>query len=72
MKRSKDDPAADRATKLLAKEVARHEARMKELQAKSVAASVNAPAATAAPAVDPPPAAASAPAGSSAGEEAKK
>jgi hypothetical protein len=57
MKKSKDDPAADRATKLLAKEVARHEARMKELQAKSVAASVNAPAAAAAPAVEPPPAA---------------
>jgi hypothetical protein len=44
-KKSKDDPAADRATKLLAKEVARHEKHMKELQAKSVAASVNAPAA---------------------------
>jgi hypothetical protein len=40
LKKSKDDPAADRATKLLAKEVARHEAHMKELQAKSVAASV--------------------------------
>jgi hypothetical protein len=40
MKKSKDDPVADRATKLLAKEVARHEAHMKELQAKSVAASV--------------------------------
>jgi hypothetical protein len=44
-KKSKDDPAAERATKLLAKEVARHEKHMKELQAKSVAASVNAPAA---------------------------
>jgi hypothetical protein len=47
LKRSKDDPAADRATKLLAREVARNEARMKELQAKSVAASVSAPAAAA-------------------------
>lgn len=46
MKKSKDDPAVERATKLLAKEVARHEVHMKELQAKSVAASVaNAPAA---------------------------
>jgi hypothetical protein len=72
MKRSKDDPAADRATKLLAKEVARHEARMKELQAKSVAASVNAPAAAAAPAAEPSPAATPAPAGSPTGEEANK
>jgi hypothetical protein len=39
-KKSKDDPAVERSTKLLAKEVARHEQRMKELQAKSVAASV--------------------------------
>jgi hypothetical protein len=53
LKRSKDDPAADRATQLLAKEVARHEARMKELQAKSVAASVNAPAATSPPTTSP-------------------
>lgn len=46
-KKSKDDPAVERSTKLLAKEVARHEERMKELQAKSVAASVaNAPAST--------------------------
>lgn len=42
MKKSKDDPSIDRATKLLAKEVARHETHMKELQAKSVAASVSA------------------------------
>lgn len=41
MKKSKDDPAVERATKLLAKEVARHETHMKELQAKSVAASVS-------------------------------
>ena len=67
LKKSKDDPVAERATKLLAKEVARHEARMKEFQAKSVAASVNAPAAAAAPAVEPPPAAAS-----SSGTEANK
>jgi hypothetical protein len=49
MKKSKDDPAVERATKLLAKEVARHESHMKELQAKSVAASVsgaNSPAAS--------------------------
>jgi hypothetical protein len=45
-KKSKDDPAVERSTKLLAREVARHEQRMKELQAKSVAASVaNEPAA---------------------------
>jgi hypothetical protein len=70
MKRSKDDPAADRATKLLAKEVARHEAHMKELQAKSVAASVNAPASAPASTVEAPsaapPAAGSPPAASSA------
>jgi hypothetical protein len=54
MKKSKDDPAIDRATKLLAKEVSRHETHMKELQAKSVAASVGAPgAATTAPAAAP-------------------
>lgn len=55
MKKSKDDPAVDRATKLLAKEVARHETHMKELQAKSVAASVSAGsgAATTAPAAAP-------------------
>jgi hypothetical protein len=54
MKKSKDDPVVDRATKLLAKEVARHETRMKELQAKSVAASVGqSPGATTAPAAAP-------------------
>jgi hypothetical protein len=55
MKKSKDDPVADRATKLLAKEVARHETHMKELQAKSVAASVSAAsgAGTTAPAAAP-------------------
>lgn len=42
MKKSKDDPAVERASQLLAKEVARHETHMKELQAKSVAASVSA------------------------------
>jgi hypothetical protein len=47
LKKSKDDPVAERASKLLGQEVARHELRMKELQAKSVAASVgSAPAAT--------------------------
>jgi hypothetical protein len=47
LKKSKDDPIAERASQLLAKEVARHESHMKELQAKSVASSVaNAPAAT--------------------------
>lgn len=40
LKRSKDDPTAERANQLLATEVARHEKHMKELQAKSVAASV--------------------------------
>lgn len=40
LKKSKDDPAAERAAKLLAKEEARHERHMKELQAKAVAASV--------------------------------
>ena len=40
LKKSKDDPIAERASKLLAQEVARHELHMKELQAKSVAASV--------------------------------
>ncbi|HTV18729.1 MAG TPA: hypothetical protein VMG12_08665 [Polyangiaceae bacterium] len=55
LKKSKDDPMADRATKLLAKEVARHEAHMKELQAKSVAASVASGAApAAAPSAAPP------------------
>lgn len=41
MKKSKDDPAVERSTKLLAKEVARHEKHMKEIQARTVAASVN-------------------------------
>jgi len=41
LKKSKDDPLADRASKLLGKEVARHEQHMKELQAKAVAASVS-------------------------------
>lgn len=40
LKKSKDDPVAERASKLLAQEVARHELHMKELQAKAVAASV--------------------------------
>jgi hypothetical protein len=40
LKKSKDDPVAERASKLLAREVARHELHMKELQAKAVAASV--------------------------------
>lgn len=54
MKKSKDDPAVERATKLLAKEVARHETHMKELQAKSVAASVSSEGAgTTAPAAAP-------------------
>lgn len=63
-KKSKDDPAVERSSKLLAKEVARHELRMKELQAKSVAASVaNVPAATPeAPAAAPAEAPAAAPA----------
>jgi hypothetical protein len=55
MKKSKDDPAVERSTKLLAKEVARHEKHMKEIQARTVAASV--PAATpstAAPSTTPP------------------
>ena len=81
MKRSKDDPVADRASKLLAKEVARHELHMKELQAKSVAASVasgntaaaapaaNAPASAPAPAAPAPAPAAPAPAPA---EEANK
>jgi len=51
MKKSKDDPVVARATDLLAKEVARHETHMKELQAKSVAASVSG--ATTAPAAAP-------------------
>jgi hypothetical protein len=42
MKKSKDNPAVERSTKLLAKEVARHEKHMKEIQARSVAASVSA------------------------------
>lgn len=54
MKKSKDDPAADRATKLLAKEVARHEKHMKEIQARTVAASV--PATPTAPGAAPAPA----------------
>jgi hypothetical protein len=45
LKKSKEDPMAERASKLLGKEVARHEQRMKELQAKTVAASVSSPAA---------------------------
>jgi hypothetical protein len=49
MKKSKDDPAVDRSTKLLAKEVARHEAHMKEIQARTVAASL-----PAAPSTTPP------------------
>jgi hypothetical protein len=53
MKKSKDDPAADRATKLLAKEVARHEAHMKEIQARTVAASVPAAAGSAVPGTTP-------------------
>jgi hypothetical protein len=57
MQRSKDDPAAARASQLLGREVARHEGRMKELQAKSVAASVNAPAAASAAPAAPAPAA---------------
>jgi hypothetical protein len=57
LKRSKDDPAAERASQLLAKETARHETHMKELQAKSVATSLsNAPASTT-PAPAPTPAA---------------
>jgi hypothetical protein len=51
LKKSKDDPVAERASKLLAQEVARHELHMKELQAKSVAASVGA-APAAAPAAE--------------------
>jgi hypothetical protein len=50
MKKSKDDPIVERSTKLLAKEVARHEAHMKEIQARTVAASVPA----AAPSTTPP------------------
>ncbi len=46
MKKSKDDPAVERSTKLLAKEVARHETHMKEIQARTVAASVAAPGST--------------------------
>jgi hypothetical protein len=57
MKKSKDDPAIDRATKLLAKEVSRHETHMKELQAKSVAAAVSAPPGAGTPGADAPPAA---------------
>lgn len=38
LKKSKDDPAVERATKLLAKEEARHEKRMRELQGQSAAA----------------------------------
>jgi hypothetical protein len=77
MKRSKEDPTAERAGKVLAKEVARHEARMKELQAKSVAASVNTPAAAveAAPASAPaanPGAAAPSSTGTSPAEETSK
>jgi hypothetical protein len=52
MKKSKEDPVAERSTKLLAKEVARHEKHMKEIQARTVAASVESP--TAAPAVAAP------------------
>lgn len=40
MKKSKDDPSVERSTQLLAKEVARHEQHMKEIQARTVAASV--------------------------------
>jgi hypothetical protein len=49
MKKSKDDPVVERSTKLLAKEVARHEAHMKEIQARTVAASI-----PAAPSTTPP------------------
>jgi hypothetical protein len=42
MKKSKDNPVAERATKILAKEVARHEKHMKEIQARTVAADVSA------------------------------
>jgi hypothetical protein len=77
MQRSKDDPAAARASQILGREVARHEGRMKELQAKSVAASVNAPAAASAPAPAAPapadtPAAAPASADTPAAEETSK
>lgn len=54
LKKGKDDPVAERAAQLLTREVARHEKHMKELQAKSVAASVSgattAPAAASEPA----------------------
>lgn len=64
LKKSKDDPMAERASQLLAKEVARHEMHMKELQAKSVAAAVSSgtPAAAATPAPSASPAGSAAPA----------
>lgn len=46
LEKSKEDPAATRATELLTKEVERHEKRMNELQDKSEGASPTAPAAS--------------------------